>query len=282
VSHSIRRTTAIPLAVLLALALCVGVLLVTLSGGAQGLANAPKVPGIVNSTSTNWSGYAVATNLKSPASNVVSDVKGGWTVPTVTPTSSDAYSSCWVGIDGYSDSTVEQIGTEQDSINGTAVYSAWFEMYPQGVTTIPYQVFPGDAMTAEVEWLSGDQFELFLNDTTSGHAWSYSATQSISGALRQSAEWIVEAPSFGTSLPLAEFGTAYFTGGRATINGVTDVIGSSDWQNDKIIMVTKNHKTQMAFPSDLTNGTDFSVVWSSSGQAGGGGSGGGHHGHSPH
>ena len=39
-------------------------------------------------------------------------------------------SSAWVGNGGLlSDSTVEQIGTEQDVSNGTARYDAWSEMY---------------------------------------------------------------------------------------------------------------------------------------------------------
>src|SRR5215472_3488086 len=66
-------------------------------------------------TSSNWSGYAVT-----GAKGSVSDVTGSWIVPTMdcstTPT---GYSAMWVGIDGYSSNTVEQIGTESDCVNGT-------------------------------------------------------------------------------------------------------------------------------------------------------------------
>ena len=52
-------------------------------------------------------------------------------MPTVSG-SGPTYSSVWVGIDGYSSNTVEQIGTEQDvSANGKTSYYAWYEMYPQ-------------------------------------------------------------------------------------------------------------------------------------------------------
>src|SRR5437870_4998940 len=61
--------------------------------------------------STNWSGYAAETNLTAPAANAVTAVSGSWVVPQVTG-SSTGYSSVWVGIDGYSSATVEQIGTE--------------------------------------------------------------------------------------------------------------------------------------------------------------------------
>ena len=86
-------------------------------------------PGI--STDSNWSGYAAVTDLNDPQSGSVTAVSGSWIVPTVTATSSrgTTESAVWVGIDGYSSSTVEQIGTEQDVVNGTPQYSAWWEMY---------------------------------------------------------------------------------------------------------------------------------------------------------
>lgn len=53
-------------------------------------------------------------------------------VPTVdcivTPTS---YSAFWVGLDGYSSKTVEQIGTEADCKGATPSYYAWYEFYPK-------------------------------------------------------------------------------------------------------------------------------------------------------
>jgi hypothetical protein len=59
------------------------------------------------------------------------------------------YSSAWVGIDGYSDNTVEQIGTEQDWIWGRAIYYSWFEMYPNRPYRILARVSPDDKMVAE-------------------------------------------------------------------------------------------------------------------------------------
>jgi hypothetical protein len=64
------------------------------------------VPGSV--LSANWSGFAVT-------GSKFTNAAGSWHVPGVdcakTP---NTYSSFWVGIDGYSDKTVEQIGTESD------------------------------------------------------------------------------------------------------------------------------------------------------------------------
>ena len=91
----------------------------------------------VNTTSTNWSGYAVQTNS---ASTAVNSVSGSWTVPTVTGTLT-AYSSEWVGIDGSNSYTVEQIGTESDlvKVQGQyqAQYYAWYEMYPKNMVHNP-------------------------------------------------------------------------------------------------------------------------------------------------
>ena len=80
--------------------------------------------------SLNWSGYAAETSFSSPKAASVAAVSGSWTVPAVSGAGT-AFSSVWVGIDGYSSGTVEQIGTEQDLSRGTPVYTAWYEMYPR-------------------------------------------------------------------------------------------------------------------------------------------------------
>jgi len=182
-----------------------------------------------------------------------------WIVPTVSGSSSGrTYSAVWVGIDGYSDSTVEQIGTEQDVYNGTPVYYAWWEMYSSGKQQ-PEQVIavdtagnsmtiePGDSITASVQYIAGD-FQLSIDDTTRGETFitdeSSSATQSPL-AQRTSAEWIVEAPTVGSGVAsLANFGSVTFTNAYAsmTINGVqvSGPIDSSSWQSEAINMVSSS------------------------------------------
>jgi len=217
---------------------------------------------VKDGTSSNWSGYAVETNLASPQSNAVSDVKGQWTVPTVTGTT-NAYSSAWIGIDGYSDGTVEQIGTEQDWSNGTPKYYAWFEMYPKFPVVIKnITVHPGDSISAEVKYNGNNFFVLSMTNLSSGQ--TYSTTRKAR-AQRQSAEWIVEAPSSsGGVLPLADFGTVTFTNAYATLNGQTGSISYSAWQKDAITMVSKSGSVK-ATPSGLSpDGTSFSVAWNGS------------------
>src|SRR5437879_336113 len=76
-----------------------------------------------HSTSSNWSGYATT-------GNTYYDVRGSWTQPAVSCSADEtAYASFWLGIDGYTTYTVEQIGTDADCVNGTPTYYAWYEMY---------------------------------------------------------------------------------------------------------------------------------------------------------
>jgi len=217
-----------------------------------------------NGTSLNWAGYAVATNLSNPQNGAVTDVKGSWTIPSMICPSGTAhsYSATWIGIDGDTDNTVEQTGTEQDCVNGQPQYYAWYEMYPRNSVNNILPVKPGDVMSAEVKYLSGGVFQLTLTDTTSNQF--FTSKQKLGSAKRQSAEWIVEAPWAGGILPLANFGTQTFSGAQATLNTHTGTISDSVWQNDQIIM-TNSAGIAKATPSSLDpTGSNFSVVWNSS------------------
>lgn len=201
------------------------------NSSAAAVAKATVAP--ISSVSSNWSGYAVT-------GSSVSDVAGSWVVPTVS-TSTNGYSAVWVGIDGYSSSTVEQIGTGEDVANGKASYYAWYEMYPSGSVTIattndgttPFAVKPGDSITGSVAYnASANDFVLTITDTTESE--TFSTTMASTAAMaRSSAEWIVEAPSSNRGvLPLANFGSVTFTNAYATVNGTTGAI--DNWQSHAI------------------------------------------------
>ena len=220
--------------------------------------------------STNWSGYAVTGSTGS-----VTDAKGSWIVPAIqgSCSSTNQYSSFWVGIDGYSSGTVEQTGTDSDCQGGSPTYYAWYEFYPHpSFIFSSLTVHPGDKISAEAHF-SGRTFTVTITDTTTGASASKSAH--VNSAQRSSAEWIAEAPSSsGGVLPLADFGTASFgtdnTGiastNFATINGATGPIGSFGTANiHQITMVTSGGATK-ASPSALSaDGTSFTVKWVSSG-----------------
>ena len=233
--------------------------------------------------STNWSGYAVT------GSNVT-DVKGSWVVPAVTcPPAPTGYSSFWVGIDGFSSNTVEQIGTDSDceSLSGksnTATYYAWFEFYPQYAYVIQFSrgIKVGDVITAEVKYAgqgsgrgrqgSGPQFTVTITDVTQNE--SYTTTSAVRGAQQTSAEWIAEAPCCGsgnTVLPLADFGSVAFSSGNATTaqNTKGGPIGSFGANVQEITMVGESNSTLVkAQPSSASlssTATGFSVAWLAAG-----------------
>jgi hypothetical protein len=200
----------------------------------------PNPSPVTATTSSNWSGYAAQTNLNNPQSGAVTAVGGNWTVPAVSgPSRGVTYSSVWVGIDGYSSNSVEQLGTEEDWVNGAPQYSAWYEIYPNYPVTINMAVSPGDKITASVNYEGSGQFLLSMTDLTTGQ--SFSTTQVYAQAQRSSAEWIVEAPSSNSGvLPLASFGTVSFSNCTATINGVTGPIDNSTWQPASINMAARS------------------------------------------
>lgn len=228
----------------------------------SGLTNAPNIR-IKEGTSSNWAGYAVQTNLKKPQSNAVTDVKGSWIVPTVNcQTIPNAYSSFWIGIDGYSSGTVEQIGTDSDCSGTTPIYYAWYEMYPKFPVNNILSILPGDTINAEVQYVGSGNFKLTLTDVRTKA--TFTTTQKSASAKRSSAEWIAEAPWSGGVLPLANFGTVPFTGAQAALNGHTGSISDPAWQYDAITMVTTSGIVK-AQPSGLSGGgTSFSITWQNS------------------
>jgi len=191
--------------------------------------------------SINWSGYAVT-----GATDSVTLVDGSWTAPAIAravgntcPDMVNTWldASFWVGIDGFSSPTVEQIGTAADCLYGQAQYYAWYEFYPAAGFTISKPIYPGDAMSAEVKWVSGTTFTASIQDTTAGHSWSFSHTGSAPGALRNSAQWITEAAagcitsdcSYFNFLALTDFTSVTFTGATATVGGHTYPVSSAAW-----------------------------------------------------
>lgn len=198
-----------------------------------------------DTTSTNWAGYAAT-----GSNGAFTSVTTTFVQPSVKCSSGDQYSSFWVGLDGYSSSSVEQTGTEADCVGSTAEYSAWYEMYPAYPVTYSNTVRPGDTIVEKVIYESSNKYELYLADTTRG--WSHTTTKTGSYS-RSSAEVIAEAPYSGGVLPLADFGTVKFTG--STVNG-SSLADSSPVS----INMTTSSGTVKAATGSLSGGT-FSIIW---------------------
>jgi Peptidase A4 family len=213
--------------------------------------------------STNWAGYAVS----APG---VSNVVGTWIQPSVS-CASGGYVATWVGIDGYSSSTVEQTGTLVECISGVAFYYAWYEFYPAALTTISsISVSPGNVFTARVYPSGGSDYTTVLTDVTTGA--SYTATASVSSAQDNSAEWITEAPSSSSGvLPLANFGTADFgpafnsagSSDSATIGGTTGSINSFGSAVEQIDMVNSANKVICLTSALQSDGQSFTDTFQS-------------------
>lgn len=224
------------------------------------------VDNVTVSESTNWSGYAVTGSSFTRAT-------ASWTVPTVncsiTPST---YAAFWVGLDGWTSSTVEQTGTDSDCDGETPRYYAWYEFYPAASVLISgLSVSPGDQMAAEVLY-SGSEFTIAIKNETTGKL--YSKKGEVSGAQRSSAEWIAEAPCCtlaGDILPLSDFGTVSFgadyTGVKgtnyATDSSTTGPISSFGSNVQESIMVSTKGVDE-AVPSPLSSsGKSFTVTWDS-------------------
>jgi hypothetical protein len=172
-------------------------------------------------------------------------------VPSVSPSASNTYSSTWVGLDGDSSSskTVEQIGTEQDYINGKAVYYAWYEMYPKALVKLDLVIQPGDTIHAEVKYLGNNTYELSLDDVTRDEPFT---TDIVSAKpIRSSAEWIEESTG-----RLADFKTVMFTNATATAmlptGNHTGPISDAAWQAEEITLVSKSGGV-LAAPTSLSS-----------------------------
>jgi len=177
-------------------------------------------------TSGNWSGYAVLGSSFQWA-------KGSWVVPAANCSGvrGDQYTAFWVGLDGYSSTTVEQTGTDSDCVGSTPNYYAWYEFYPNPsfeISSVP--VKPGDVISALVYYNSStEKFVAQIINETTGK--SFLTRAAVAGALRSSAEWITEAPCCtfaGGFLPLSDFGTVNFGKDSTGISATNWALDSSN------------------------------------------------------
>ena len=221
-------------------------------GGPIHLAGAsPQVSGGTShqAESTNWSGYAATTGM-------YTSVSASWTQPAGTCGHGDQYAAFWVGLDGYSSSSVEQTGSEVDCIGHKAEYYAWYEMYPNASVNYSSTVRAGDHFNASVTYTGSNKFNLFIQDTTQG--WSHTTTGTLAGAARSSAEVIVEAPcctAGGGILPLADFGAVNITGSLTDGAALGNAGGVT-----QIVMIDNSGRVKDSV-SSLSGGKNFSANW---------------------
>jgi len=214
--------------------------------------HALKIKGLTQVDSTNWSGYA-------DTGSGYSTVTGKWTEPSATCTSQTSLAAFWVGIDGFTSSSVEQDGTLIECYLGTAYYFTWWEMYPtNAIQVVGDTLRPGDSITASVV-RSGSSYTLKVTDSSrSGD--SFTTTQSCSGCANSSAEWIAEAPSGSAGVyPLSDFHS--WSLGSATVKSGSTTGVISTFPDDEITMIDSSGNVE-AQPGALNgSGNGFGVTW---------------------
>jgi Peptidase A4 family len=229
-------------------------------GGMHHTATGAVNGSVTGSQSINWAGYADAES----GSNTVSKVSGNWTVPAVQCPSApyqnqDAFLANWVGIDGFSDGTVEQLGSAAQCFEGVKYYYVWYEMYPsatveEGTTACINDNVdcpqPGDRISASVTVTAAgsgeNNYAITLTDHTRPDE-SFSVTQqcAVTTCTDASAEWIVERPAALPPppapiqiLPLAYFGRTFFSSGDVVSGGkLSSIQGFQDGSVNDISMI---------------------------------------------
>lgn len=209
--------------------------------------------------SRTWAGYVVASDLEKTHEQIIG-VNASWTVPRIRVSSTDMYSSAWIGIGGRFDKTLIQTGTEHDSINGQEYYSAWYELLPDQAIRIPdISISPGDLITASITLVNSDtnEWSIRINDITKNQGFHQTFTYNSS---RLSAEWIVESPTVeGQVSELANFGTLTFKDAHAKIG---DNIGKINSFSYSQVIMTNDLSLQLASVSPLSaSGASFNVTY---------------------
>ena len=171
-------------------------------------------PSPVSYTSTNWSGYLMA-------SGNYTSVSGNWlaTSPTGNGSSTSA-DATWIGIGGVSTNDLIQVGTENTvSAGGQVTSSAFFELLPSVSQPVPgVSVSPGDLMSAVITEISSSSWSISITDQANGQNYTSDVSYASSNS---SAEWVEEDPSYvsGRQIPFDFFGSTSFSAAAATASG---------------------------------------------------------------
>jgi hypothetical protein len=219
---------------------------------------------INTSGSYNWSGY-VDTDA---TTGYFKSVSGDWTTPSVTAscTNEDTVAGQWIGLDGWSNATVEQEGVIDWCYEDHATYYTWYEMYPADSVVVGKTLLPGDKIATSIT-RTGTSYKMVLTDSTrTANSFTKTLTCAAATCKDTSAEWIDERPDFSTSgfAPLADFGSWILTG--ASVKGGT-VSGTAinAYSDSAIEMIDSTGSYPLATMSGLATGDrGFTVKWDDS------------------
>lgn len=224
--------------------------------------------GIPVDYSGNWSGYIALPEAGGATS--FSSVTASFTVPSVNcSVTRYAFSYHWAGLDGWTDSTVEQAGVASRCVNGSPQYFAWWEMYPFSLVQ-EFAVNPGDAVTADVQYAAFGLYLLSVVDHTTGK--SFLVNQIGAGTRNSSAEVITEGYTASPYNGTADFGVVHYdtaevtdspsASGGFTSGGLT----SASWNTVESIALGATTGQPDTMPGPLATSTSpaasaFPVTW---------------------
>jgi hypothetical protein len=191
-----------------------------------------------------------------------------WTVPTVTGSTVSSM-SIWVGMDGWTNGTVEQVGIYASNNGTTTSWFPWVEYFPDEEEwwDIPtYPIAAGDSIAASLTYAAGtgtftgnNYFTTTLTNNTSPRNWTYSARKSEQAAeleaaqsttfARNSAQVIVESNG-GT---LCDYGTVSFT----SIAAAPDNFGTATY----ITMINTSTDSTPGQSSGAPTGGNLTMTW---------------------
>ena len=210
--------------------------------------------------SSNWGGYA---SLRSGSR--FRYVQSTFFVPYADCRSTpDSFSAHWVGLDGLTDTTVEQDGVLAACAGTKPVYVAWYEMFPRPPVFKRITVRPGSSVVASVYYDSRTRaFRLSLVNTTNGQ--SFHVTRRCPhGAVcrRASAEVISEAPASRNGiLPLTDFRAESYSSTKVTSGSGHRGGLRSPWWRTVSITTINNSGQILDQPTSIFHGTAFDTYW---------------------
>jgi len=218
--------------------------------------------GTGSQTSTNWSGYAIVTSR-----SVITCVEAEWVQPKVKCHGTKQTSvSIWVGLGGFGQGRLVQIGTAIDCVNGTSIDYSWHESLPKERREIdtPVSVKAGDRVWAQARWVGGSNYQLSLANLTDPDGFTIKSVNG--GLLRTEGEWIAEAPSACSStrcrvLSMPDWGKVTFDHIGATVSGVRTTLKATGSTRVRIRLATSGGTTRAIVTHTASDGSSFVVTW---------------------
>jgi hypothetical protein len=213
-------------------------------------------------SSTNWSGYAAT--LDSPK---VGCVEATWVQPTVACSKSNHTAiSLWVGIGGFDQDALVQVGSEIDCDNGHLSHFLWHESLPKErfEQRLELTVRAGDHLRARVRAVSSTRYEVAIANLTR-HT-SFRVVDTNTRLKATSGEWILEAPTGGCPdscriLPMPNFHAFTFRDTWVSVAGVRQPLDGAGFSHVRVRMVTKGGTIRSQVTSTASDGSFFVVTW---------------------